>query len=61
MLITHDVNEALVLADRVVVFSPRPARIRAQIDVGLDRPRDQSAPAFLALRNRILTLLDDDA
>lgn len=60
LLVTHDVSEALVLADRVVVFSPRPARIRADIEVGLPRPRDQADPAFIALRERILTLLDAD-
>ncbi|MFC5008167.1 ABC transporter ATP-binding protein [Dactylosporangium cerinum] len=61
VLITHDVSEALFLADRVVVFSPRPARIREVIEVGLDRPRDQSAAAFVALRERILGLLDEEA
>jgi len=58
VLITHDVPEALVLADRVVVFSPRPATVRDVIDVGLPRPRDQSSPEFIALRDRILGLLD---
>ena len=61
VLITHDVSEALLLADRVVVFSPRPAKVRQVIEVGLDRPRDQSAPAFIALREQILGLLDDEA
>jgi NitT/TauT family transport system ATP-binding protein len=58
VLITHDVPEALVLADRVVVFSPRPATVRDVIDVDLPRPRDQSSPAFIALRDRILAELD---
>ncbi|MGW5348956.1 ABC transporter ATP-binding protein [Streptomyces sp. NPDC004031] len=61
VLITHDVSEALVLADRLVVLSPRPARIREVVEVGLDRPREQSAPAFVALRARILALLDEEA
>jgi NitT/TauT family transport system ATP-binding protein len=60
VLVTHDVTEALVLADRVVVFSPRPARIREVIDVGLDRPRAQADPEVVALRERILTLLDEE-
>lgn len=59
VLITHDVSEALVLADRIVVLSPRPARVREVIDVGLERPRDQSSPDFVALRTRILGLLDE--
>ncbi|WP_329172589.1 ABC transporter ATP-binding protein [Streptomyces sp. NBC_01477] len=61
VLITHDVSEALVLADRLVVLSPRPARIREVVEVGLDRPRDQSAPEFVGLRTRILALLDEEA
>jgi NitT/TauT family transport system ATP-binding protein len=61
VLITHDVSEALVLADRLVVLSPRPARIREVVEVGLDRPRDQSAPTFVALRARILAMLDEEA
>lgn len=61
VLITHDVSEALVLADRLVVLSPRPARIREVVEVGLDRPREQSAPEFVALRARILALLDEEA
>lgn len=60
VLVTHDVNEALLLADRVVVFTPRPARIRAVKNVDLERPRDQSAPEFLHLRVEILALLDAD-
>jgi NitT/TauT family transport system ATP-binding protein len=58
VLITHDVPEALVLADRVVVFSPRPAKVSDVIDVDLPRPRDQSSAEFIALRDRILGLLD---
>lgn len=58
VLITHDVPEALVLADRVVVFSQRPAHVREVLDVSLPRPRDQSSSAFIALRDRILHLLD---
>ncbi|ALJ19147.1 ABC transporter ATP-binding protein [Microbacterium sp. No. 7] len=60
VLVTHDVTEALVLADRIVVFSPRPARVRDVIDVDLERHRDQSSPAFIRLRERILAQLDAD-
>lgn len=60
VLVTHDVSEALALADRIVVFSPRPARVREVVDVELPRHRDQSSPAFLRLRERILALLDAD-
>lgn len=60
VLVTHDVTEALLLADRIVVFSPRPARIREVVEVDLDRPRDQSDARFLRLRADILDLLDAD-
>jgi ABC-type nitrate/sulfonate/bicarbonate transport system ATPase subunit len=54
VLVTHDVEEATFLSDRVVVLQPRPGRIRRIIDVGLNRPRDRSSPEFAALRRRIL-------
>lgn len=61
VLVTHDVSEALVLADRIVVFSPRPARVQAVIEVDLPRPREQADPRFVAQREAILALLDADA
>lgn len=57
LLVTHDVEEALILATRVVVFSPRPARIVEELDVDLDYPRHRDAPEFVALRKRILDRL----
>lgn len=56
-LVTHDVEEALLLSDRVVVLSPRPARILSEIPVGLPRPRHREDPAFVALRHDILATL----
>jgi NitT/TauT family transport system ATP-binding protein len=47
--VTHNLAEALRLADRVLVFSPRPARITADLAVDLPRPRDDAAPEFLRL------------
>lgn len=54
VLVTHDVEEALHLADRVVVFSPAPARIKAIVPVESQHPRILSHPAMVALRERIL-------
>jgi ABC-type nitrate/sulfonate/bicarbonate transport system ATPase subunit len=57
LLVTHDVEEALHLADRVLLLSPRPAQIKTVIDVTLPRPRLLSGPALLALKASILTEL----
>jgi ABC-type nitrate/sulfonate/bicarbonate transport system ATPase subunit len=54
MLITHDVEEAIHLADRILVLSPRPARIQASFDVVLPHPRRVSSPEAQALRVAIL-------
>jgi NitT/TauT family transport system ATP-binding protein len=60
VFITHDIDEALFLADRVLVMSPRPGRIIEQIAVPFPRPRDSSLvtlPEFTALKRRCLQLL----
>jgi ABC-type nitrate/sulfonate/bicarbonate transport system ATPase subunit len=54
MLITHDVEEAIHLADRILVLSPRPARIQASFDVTIPHPRRVSSPEAQALRVKIL-------
>ncbi len=64
LLITHDVEEALLLADDVVVLSRRPARVLATFSVLFDRPRVSTLVGdarFVALKSRVLSVLDDDA
>jgi NitT/TauT family transport system ATP-binding protein/sulfonate transport system ATP-binding protein len=60
LLVTHDIDEAIYMSDRIVVMSPRPGRIERVIDVGFDRPRRRGDAAFLALRAEILEALHFD-
>jgi ABC-type nitrate/sulfonate/bicarbonate transport system ATPase subunit len=57
LLVTHDIDEAIYMSDRIVIMTPRPGRIDQIIDVTLDRPRQRNSPGFLALRAEILELL----
>jgi NitT/TauT family transport system ATP-binding protein len=53
MFVTHDIEEAVQLADRVVVMSARPARIQSIVEIDIPHPRDISAPRYLELRDGI--------
>jgi NitT/TauT family transport system ATP-binding protein len=61
LLVTHDAEEALVLANRVIVFSDRPARVKADIRVDRPYPRHRGDPYLADLRRQILGLLGLDA
>lgn len=54
LLVTHDVEEAVFLGDRVVVMQPHPGRIRRIAPVDLPHPRNRSDPAFLRIRDALL-------
>lgn len=58
LFVTHDIDEAIQLADRVVVLSSRPSTIRLILPVSLPRPRDLNSAMYLETRDRILQALD---
>jgi ABC-type nitrate/sulfonate/bicarbonate transport system ATPase subunit len=57
LLVTHDIDEAIYMSDRIMIMSPRPGKIEQTISVGLDRPRQRASEDFLRLRGDILELL----
>ena len=59
LFVTHDVEEAVKLADRIIVMSPGPGSVSEIVDVDLDRPRDRTDVAFGEYQERVLSLIRD--
>jgi ABC-type nitrate/sulfonate/bicarbonate transport system ATPase subunit len=57
LLVTHDIDEAIYMSDRLVIMSPRPGRVEQIIELTQTRPRQRNSPEFLNLRGEILELL----
>ena len=60
VFVTHSVDEAVFLSDRIVILTKRPAKIKEIIEVPWPRPRDRASMEFTALRKRILTELEKE-
>jgi ABC-type nitrate/sulfonate/bicarbonate transport system ATPase subunit len=57
LLVTHDIDEAIYMSDRIVLLTPRPGRIDRVIEIDLERPRQRNHPEFLRFRGEILETL----
>ncbi|MBL8304316.1 MAG: ABC transporter ATP-binding protein [Ideonella sp.] len=60
LLVTHSIDEALALADRIVVFTARPGRVKHEVAVALPRPRDPHEPRMVDLHRQLSELLADE-
>ena len=57
LLVTHDIDEAIYMSDRIMLMTQRPGRIERTLEIDLDRPRLRNSPEFLRFRSDILELL----
>jgi len=60
VLVTHSIEEAIILSDRIIVLSSRPGRVKANLVVDLPRPRNEDDAAFIALRHRLRDLINEE-
>jgi NitT/TauT family transport system ATP-binding protein len=60
VLVTHSIEEAILLSDRIVVLSSRPGRVKEVVAVELPRPRDEDDPGFIALRHHLRALISEE-
>ena len=60
IFVTHSVDEAVYISDRIVVLTKRPAKIKEVIEIPWPHPRDRSSPEFTALRKKILKMLESE-
>lgn len=60
VLVTHSIEESILLSDHIVVLTRRPGRVKAEIRVDLARPRSEMDPAFIAMKQRIRDLIHDE-
>jgi NitT/TauT family transport system ATP-binding protein len=61
LFVTHNIEEAVYLADRVIVLSKRPAKIIKTIRIDLKKPRNKLSPDFLKYREEIIELLKSES
>ncbi|HVP94568.1 MAG TPA: ABC transporter ATP-binding protein [Methanoregulaceae archaeon] len=59
LFVTHSVDEAVFLADRIMVLTSRPGRIKDIVPIDLPRPRDRTSPDFAKIRRYVLSLIDE--
>lgn len=64
VIVTHDIDEALFLSDRIVVMTRRPSRVKETVEINFERPRNRSSlvrtPEYIALRSELIALLYDE-
>lgn len=60
VLVTHSIEEAIILSDRIIVLTSRPGKVKANIEVKLPRPRDEDSPEFVELKAELRHLLREE-